>query len=400
MSSPAALRRVPAPTPAGRGSLARPRSVVPIQSRKLSVTPRAAAKVESPALSNEVKYMVNRINTVQEHFPTAVSMDDFLFKLEMALCAYGFTGENSIAVANMCRDEITCGLKYKIEKAYPLVFNINGLGGGITCGVTGIGAGLSHSPKSVAGKARYVFFSFPHIAITSKGVLGTVGRPGQDQPNFACGALIAALGQLKAEGLEDNLVAEGVHTPKDPEYSILKQRIARRMVQEEVDPKDMDLVGITKVAERQISSDLEFLISKAVNPEVADYAIITGVQIHNWSDKFDDDEPNLEFVAPSKVSVVIDGERTDLDLSQMPAGTPRQLRKLADKESLDSTRDVAVYTGTSTVTDVTGSPMFSNNKEIMVKQERDATFAELIQKTGAKSFGVKSAVPPSDDPVL
>jgi len=50
----------------------------------------------------------------------------------------------------MCRDEITCGLKYKIEEVFPLCFNINGLGGGITCGVTGIGAGLSHSPVSVA----------------------------------------------------------------------------------------------------------------------------------------------------------------------------------------------------------------------------------------------------------
>jgi len=81
-----------------------------------------------------------------------------------------------------------------------------------------------------AGKARYVFFSFPHIAITSTGTVGTVGRPGQDQPNFACGALIAALGQLKAEGIEDNIKRVGTHIATDPEYSILKQRIARRML--------------------------------------------------------------------------------------------------------------------------------------------------------------------------
>jgi len=75
-----------------------------------------------------------------------------------------------------------------------------------------------------------VFFSFPHIAITSTGTVGTVGRPGQDQPNFACGALIAALGQLKAEGIEDNIKRVGTHIATDPEYSILKQRIARRML--------------------------------------------------------------------------------------------------------------------------------------------------------------------------
>ena len=53
------------------------------------------------------------------------------------------------AIANLCRDEVTCGLKYKIEQAFPLVFNINGLGGVITCGVTGIGAALSHAPQSL-----------------------------------------------------------------------------------------------------------------------------------------------------------------------------------------------------------------------------------------------------------
>ena len=30
-----------------------------------------------------------------------------------------------------------------------------------------------------------------------------------------------------------------------------------------------------------ISADLDFLISKAVDPAKADYAVITGVQVHN-----------------------------------------------------------------------------------------------------------------------
>ena len=47
-------------------------------------------------VSNEVQYMLNRVDTVQQHFPTATSMDDFMFRVETALCAYGFTGENSI----------------------------------------------------------------------------------------------------------------------------------------------------------------------------------------------------------------------------------------------------------------------------------------------------------------
>mmetsp|Transcript_31062 Transcript_31062/g.88102 ORF Transcript_31062/g.88102 Transcript_31062/m.88102 type:complete len:442 (+) Transcript_31062:581-1906(+) len=367
--------------------------------RELEKLEEALMEPEIP-MSNEVKYMLNRVNIVQESFPSATSMDDFIFKLEMALVAYGFTGDNSIAVANMCRDEITCGLKYKIEEVFPLCFNINGLGGGITCGVTGIGAGLSHSPVSVAGKARYVFFSFPHIAITSTGTVGTVGRPGQDQPNFACGALIAALGQLKAEGIEDNIKRVGTHIATDPEYSILKQRIARRMLKEDVDPEDIDLVDITKIAERQISSDLEYLISEAVNPEIADYAIVTGVQIHNWGESFDNEEPTLEFVAPTRVSVVINGERTELDLSQIPSPAPRQLRKLAGMPARDSTRRVGVYTGSTTVTEVVGPPMFNNTTERGMRKKRDQGFAFLLEKVEAKAFGFKTGAMPADDPVL
>jgi hypothetical protein len=50
------------------------------------------------------------------------------------------------AVTNLCRDEVTAILKDKIEAVWGGSFNVNGLGGVITCGVTGFGAGLSHAP--------------------------------------------------------------------------------------------------------------------------------------------------------------------------------------------------------------------------------------------------------------
>ncbi len=48
--------------------------------------------------------------------------------------------------------------------------------------------------------------------------------------------------------------------------------------------------------------------------------MVTGVQIHNWGVPFDGQEPNLEWVAPVNAYAVVDGERFDLDLSQMPVG--------------------------------------------------------------------------------
>jgi hypothetical protein len=52
-------------------------------------------------------------------------------------------------MTNLCRDEVTNALKTKIEEVFGSCFNTNGLGAVLTCGTTGIKAGLSHSPISV-----------------------------------------------------------------------------------------------------------------------------------------------------------------------------------------------------------------------------------------------------------
>lgn len=77
-------------------------------------------------------------------------------------------------------------------------------------------------------------------------------------------------------------------------------------------------MDITKVAERTITDDLKYLIQHTVDPAKADYAVVTGVEIHNYGTSFDDAEPNLEFVWPTNCYVVINGEKTYLDLDSIP----------------------------------------------------------------------------------
>jgi hypothetical protein len=95
-----------------------------------------------------------------------------------------------------------------------------------------------------------------------------------------------------------------VHDPLDPEYSILKQRLARRVRYEGVDPTKLDLVSITHLAERTITNvsartnqnllsgyslspdllhmqDIEYLIEKSVDFKKANIAVITGVQVRS-----------------------------------------------------------------------------------------------------------------------
>ena len=60
-----------------------------------------------------------------------------------------------------------------------------------------------------------------------------------------------------------------------------------------------------------IRKDLEKLIASTVDVNTADYAVITGVQIHNWGSEFDDADPNMEFVCPVSTYAVVNGQRTD-----------------------------------------------------------------------------------------
>lgn len=72
-----------------------------------------------------------------------------------------------------------------------------------------------------------------------------------------------------------------------------------------------------------LHQDLETLIKHSVDVDNADYAVITGIQIHNWANNFDDDEPNLEFVYPCTFDVVVDGKKTSLDLMSVSVSNLR-----------------------------------------------------------------------------
>ncbi|KAL4856957.1 hypothetical protein ACK3TF_002657 [Chlorella vulgaris] len=340
-----AAAAAPAPSPAAaaaesNGSQAGDKTIIVESDGTIIIgSPEAVARAqansdneEAAPESAETDYLAGRANAVQKHFEGSLGADDFMQRVEMALFAFGFTGDNSIAMVNLCRDEVTLTLKHRIEDVFGSAFSTNGLGGALTCGVTGMGAGFSHSPLCSSNKERYVFFSFPHISINASGEVGPMSRPGRPGQSCACGALIKATNEIKSEGLTCNCKIPGVHDAVDPEMSILKQRIARRLRHEghnDDSVKNLTLVDVTKVAERTISDDLEFLISKTVNTDKADYAVITGVQIHNWAKDFEDASPNMEFVAPTSAYVVVNGVKTHIDLTAMPPMTPRQMRLVA-----------------------------------------------------------------------
>ena len=315
----------------------------------------------------------------------------------MCAFSFGFSGDNTIAMTCLCRDEISATVKNKIDEVFGASFNTNGLGGVMTCGVTGVKAGLSHAPicpvrflvlslvaQSINGfnrqRARSAT-SFlpcpisPSMLLAVRASSRDLGAPviaaravpwlrrstrsrptawrRRPCPLVVCcggvpgcwlyhdsGCVLLPQTYLHASWhmpeytsttrlgthLNTHLNTHPTHTSTvhdfdEPELSILKQRLARRMVKEEWSEQrvqGMDLVEITQLANRAITADLEYLISKAVDPTKADYIVITGVEIHNWGTDFDNASPNLEFVSVTDSYAVIDGQRTDFDIEAVP----------------------------------------------------------------------------------
>lgn len=274
------------------------------------------------------QYFDRRTELVRQHFKNSIGMDDWLFRVENKLAEFGFTGDNTIAQTNFCRDEITAPLKNGIHEIFGYAMDIDGLAGFTAAGLTGLGAGMSHSPtEDGSGKERYVFFAMPHIAVDSAGKAGDCIRAGRAGCSHACGALIKLqpkFQELKSGGMQ--IRAPGTCDHMDPEYSLLEARMLSAVTPDQIPPNGLDLVQVTKLADGVIRTHMEELVRASVNPSKADFAIVTGVQIHSYGHTLDEWHPNMEYICPTSMTIVTNGKRTDVDLlAETPAPTPRQL---------------------------------------------------------------------------
>ena len=92
---------------------------------------------DEAAATRNMRYMSRRLRHVSMQFPRALSMDDFLMRVEVALGLHNFRGDNALALVNVCRDEATGILKSRIDSIFGASFNTNGLGACLTCGCLG-----------------------------------------------------------------------------------------------------------------------------------------------------------------------------------------------------------------------------------------------------------------------
>eukprot|EP01083_Nonionella_stella_P234604 825728_1 len=133
-------------------------------------------------------------------------MSEYFFLAHEVAANLGFTDENTMGMAAICRDEITEGCMERIVNYWGKTFNCCSLAGFITIGKTGLGAATAHAPiDEIDGKRRFVFVAMPHIAINRHGKVGVCQREGIKEESHACGALEAIVKELQIGKLQIRL---------------------------------------------------------------------------------------------------------------------------------------------------------------------------------------------------
>lgn len=233
---------------------------------------------------------------LQTYFPGALPEADFVSQTHQALQEFGFSAQNSIACISLCRDERTYPFILKIYETWGESFNFSSLAGMLFLGKTGLNAAYRHAPQE-GGRERYVHFAMPHIALSDRGEVGLIQRPGQAQISGACGALLTFQAELSDGSLNLGL------DPDDLEQSLLKQRLLKEIRYGDVP----DLVTLTRLARQVILQDLERMISLMIDTATCDYAVLSGIEIHA-SDLND-------YIWPAEMYAVVNGQRHELSLA-------------------------------------------------------------------------------------
>lgn len=230
------------------------------------------------------------LSTLDEHFPGALPASAFVGRTYESLFELGFDEHTAIACVANCRDELTHHLTDQISSTWGSAFNFSSLAGMMLLGKTGFGAALTHAPK-VATRSRYVFFTLSHIGLSQEGMLGICHRKGQASHSPACGALV---------GLEREIRAGRVDLEIDPDD--VEQSMLRQLVMSQLEPNARpSLLDLTRLVSRLVTGQLEHLIDMCVEPLQADYAVVSGVQIHGPDGR--------DFVHPGPMYAVVEQER-------------------------------------------------------------------------------------------
>lgn len=231
------------------------------------------------------------METLPEKFGILHYARDYFETVRVLLGELGFTRENTIAGVVACRDELCFSLLEVIKEHWGNPFVLSGLAGFHVAGRTALKAMIAHAPTEEPVE-RYLFFVFSHMGFDGERE-GLCKRQGRREISSACGALLTILEELKAGRLD--LTPD----PKDWELSILKFRLLKEIPYGYLP----DLWGLTKMTVAIGVRELEAQLADLVDASRANYAIVSGIQLHT---------PEGDFISPSESFAFIEGKRVEI----------------------------------------------------------------------------------------
>jgi len=251
--------------------------------------------------------------TLHTNFPGAITVQDFVTQTYSIVHGYGFTSNNTLPCVCLCRDEICSTLSDAINTQWESKitdlsdhdsiyhsrsFVFSSLAGMLNLGKTGLKAALGHSPVDYTGRRRYAFFVFPHVGISSTGVIGQVERVGIKDTDAACGALSL---------FRDDVISGKLNVtfdPSDAEYSMVKIKLAPKL--KLINAQQPSIKDITEITYQTILEDLSDLLS-LIDYSKSDIAVFTGIQIHS--------PHHVTYVQPRNMYSMVNGQILPVDFT-------------------------------------------------------------------------------------
>jgi hypothetical protein len=134
-------------------------------------------------------------------------------------------------------------------------------------------------------------------------------RRGRKEKSSACGALNVFLNEISNPpsppflkggkgGLKPSLTNIDQN---DIELSLIRMRLSKEIPYGHIP----DLLELTKITLKTIKEDFENALSKTVHTDKADYALITGIQIHG---------PEGNYIWPAEQYAIVNGKKQKIKL--------------------------------------------------------------------------------------
>lgn len=154
---------------------------------------------------------------LRERFPSALTWPELVERSHRYLQSRGFTPENTLFANSLCRDEVNQKSVAEFVSIWGENFDLAGLGGYPSAGITGFSAFHHHVPED---DGRLLILFGPHVGLGRNGTWGKVERFGQSDESSDCGALMGYLGKIQQDP-----AYEPEYEPFDAEQYLLESSL-------------------------------------------------------------------------------------------------------------------------------------------------------------------------------